>query len=247
MPTLTPSIQAHMNDTNNPHAVTAAQAGAIPVTEKGAAGGVATLDPTTGKLVQMPTAADVGAEPANANIQAHIISTANPHNVTPAQIGAVPTTEKGAANGIPTLDVNSEVVQLPAGAAAAVAGTFVDSTGAWGRSVSVVLVTRDISIAGDQIITGAGFAPVMVEILAGIGGTQTVSNGTSNGTANRCIYNDNAGVSQFTTAALARLTTGAGVYASASVKTMDVDGCTITWTLTGAPIGTASLLVKFYR
>lgn len=37
-------LTAHKNDKNNPHQVTAAQAGAIPTTEKGAANGVATLD-----------------------------------------------------------------------------------------------------------------------------------------------------------------------------------------------------------
>ena len=36
------------------------------------------------------TASQVGAEPANANIQTHIGSTSNPHGVTPSQIGAEP-------------------------------------------------------------------------------------------------------------------------------------------------------------
>jgi hypothetical protein len=36
------------------------------------------------------TATDIGAEPANANIQSHILSTSNPHGVTVGQIGAEP-------------------------------------------------------------------------------------------------------------------------------------------------------------
>jgi len=45
------------------------------------------------------TAAQVGAEPANANIQAHIIDTNNPHGVTRSQLGA-------AASGVNT-DITS--------------------------------------------------------------------------------------------------------------------------------------------
>lgn len=40
----TTTFNNHANDTNNPHGVTAAQAGAIPDSEKGVANGVATLD-----------------------------------------------------------------------------------------------------------------------------------------------------------------------------------------------------------
>ena len=51
-------VDTHVADEDNPHGVTAAQAGAIPSTEKGAASGVAGLD-DTGKVptVQLPSAA----------------------------------------------------------------------------------------------------------------------------------------------------------------------------------------------
>jgi hypothetical protein len=45
------ALDAHTGDTTNPHGVTAAQAGAIPATEKGTANGVATLD----SVGQVPT------------------------------------------------------------------------------------------------------------------------------------------------------------------------------------------------
>ncbi len=56
---------------------------------------------------------------ANADVAANTVhrgNTSNPHNVTPAQIGAIPTTEKGAANGVATLDAGSKipVAQIPA-------------------------------------------------------------------------------------------------------------------------------------
>ncbi|GIU69059.1 MAG: hypothetical protein KatS3mg002_0295 [Candidatus Woesearchaeota archaeon] len=61
------------------------------------------------------TPADIGAEPANANIQNHISSTSNPHSVTAAQVGAVPISEKGAPGGVATLDGSGKVPssQLP--------------------------------------------------------------------------------------------------------------------------------------
>lgn len=62
------------------------------------------------------TAAQAGAEPANANIQAHIADTANPHGVTAAQAGAIPITDKAAPNGVASLDVGGKVpvAQIPA-------------------------------------------------------------------------------------------------------------------------------------
>jgi hypothetical protein len=71
-------------------------------------------------------------EPANSNIQAHISSTSNPHSVTKAQVGLtnvldvaqIPAAEKGAANGVATLDAGSKIpqAQLPA---IAITDTFV--------------------------------------------------------------------------------------------------------------------------
>ena len=45
----------------------------------------------------------------------HILATSNPHSVTAGQVGAIPTAEKGAANGVASLDGSAEVpvAQLP--------------------------------------------------------------------------------------------------------------------------------------
>ncbi|MFB7461723.1 hypothetical protein [Streptomyces sp. NPDC056188] len=82
-----------VNDDPGPHVVlTAAKVGAIPATDKGAAGGVASLD-TGGILTpaQRPT-------------------------YTAAQVGALATTARGAAGGVASLDTSSRlpVEQLPA-------------------------------------------------------------------------------------------------------------------------------------
>ena len=44
---------------------------------------------------------------------------------------AIPLADKGAADGVPVLDANSEVIQLPSGAAAATAGYVLRQDGAW--------------------------------------------------------------------------------------------------------------------
>jgi hypothetical protein len=91
------NIQAHISSTSNPHGVTVGQ---------------------------------IGAEPANANIQAHVTLTngSNPHQTTFANIAtkpttlsgygitdAIPSSQKGAVNGVATLDSSSKIPvgQLP--------------------------------------------------------------------------------------------------------------------------------------
>lgn len=56
---------------------------------------------------------------------AHQASTANPHATTAAQVGALPTSEKGAANGVASLNAGSLVVQEPASASTAATGNTI--------------------------------------------------------------------------------------------------------------------------
>lgn len=74
---------AHIADTSNPHAVTAAQAAAIPLSEKGAANGVATLDAGS----QVPDAQIPATITRDTELAAHTADTGNPHSVTPTQVG----------------------------------------------------------------------------------------------------------------------------------------------------------------
>lgn len=62
------SLSSHTNNTNNPHNVTAVQVGAIPVTEKGAIAGIATLD-AGGKI-------PVSQLPATALPEVHVVADA---------------------------------------------------------------------------------------------------------------------------------------------------------------------------
>lgn len=64
------------------------------------------------------TVDQVGGLAAGA-IAAHVPDTGNPHGVTAAQVGAIPTGEKASAGGVASLDPSSKVVQDPAIAEAA--------------------------------------------------------------------------------------------------------------------------------
>lgn len=59
------------------------------------------------------TALDV---PSNSDLSSHTSNTSNPHNTTAAQVGAIPISEKGAINGVASLDSSGLVPdsQIPA-------------------------------------------------------------------------------------------------------------------------------------
>lgn len=61
-------------------------------------------------------AAQAAADTAQGAADTHSARTDNPHAVTAVQVGAIPTAEKGAANGVATLGADSKVpaAQLPA-------------------------------------------------------------------------------------------------------------------------------------
>ncbi len=59
---------------------------------------------------------DAALDNLDTDISTHISDTANPHAVTAAQVGAIPAAEKGANNGVATLDNNGKIPagQIPA-------------------------------------------------------------------------------------------------------------------------------------
>ena len=90
--------------------------------QKGQASGLASLD-SSGKLAQMPTAADVAAVPTTRKINNKVLSSditltaadvgARPDTWTPtaAEVGAVASTEKAQPNGVATLDASGNLAQ----------------------------------------------------------------------------------------------------------------------------------------
>ena len=116
--------------------------------------------------------------------------------------------------------------------------------------IKLVTVTHDISVTGDQAITGAGFAPkgyiLLATTNAGVGQTSIfVHDGT---TQNGLISKDTAGAWTSASDSVAYIMVAGGTtFAKAVPKTLDSDGTTITWSKTGSPTGTATLTFLFFR
>lgn len=96
---------------------------------------------------------------ASADLTTHKNDTANPHGVTAAQAGAVPTTEKGAANGVATLDANGDVpasqldnAPIPASSAYFVTGTYTGD-GAASQAINLGFQPSAIHIQQSNSIT----------------------------------------------------------------------------------------------
>lgn len=105
--------------------------------------------------------------------------------------------------------------------------------------------SRDISTAsGSQAITGVGFQPATLIVFGGVGGQENYqSNGfASSASAEFCKYHLASG-GWNDSSNIAHLSAGAGVTeAVGSLSSFDADGFTISWTKTGSPTGTATML-----
>lgn len=111
----------------------------------------------------------------------------------------------------------------------------------------VIATTYDISTAsGTQSITGVGFKPKMARIIAGLNASASISWGMDDGVTPRCWYNTTTSFTVGNDVNAINITTGAGS-AQAYVSSFDADGCTLTWTKTGSPTGTAALNIEFSR
>ncbi len=115
-------------------------------------------------------------------------------------------------------------------------------------SSKVGSTTRDVSTAsGTQAITGIGFQPKAVILIAGIAAAnnEAVSIGVDDGTTGICIFNggnDSANTWGFETAkSISIHPSAAGNNATASVTTLGADGFTLTWVKTGSPTGTYNI------
>lgn len=127
------ALIAHLTDYQNPHRVTAEQIGAATaeragrieaqVDEIGLGLSVLseTVDKMTPKVAQIDelsasvSAVELGLHDTAEALDAHKADKENPHAVTAEQIGAIPASEKGAANGVAGLGTDGYVpnAQLP--------------------------------------------------------------------------------------------------------------------------------------
>jgi len=131
---------------------------------------------------------------------------------------------------------------------------FVNAAGnavEWAVGTSVVLITRDISLTGDQAITTAGFKPSRATFIYGVAasGSKYAGFGVMTAAAQGSINNNYGGTGGTFLAdtGAAINVQGSGVASKAVYKSMDTDGCTITWSKTGSPTGTIDIICIFDR
>ncbi len=115
----------------------------------------------------------------------------------------------------------------------------------------IVYTTYDLTTAtGTQAITGAGFAPKGVSIVANVDGGSRLSvtfNDSTIASGGFVDQNgDTAGSYAYTTEA-AVLRTDSANRQNATIQSYDSDGITLSWTKTGSPTGTANLGFYFER
>lgn len=111
--------------------------------------------------------------------------------------------------------------------------------------VAVGNFTRDISLAsGTQAVTGVGFRPrAIIFFMAETAALPQGSWGLDNGTITNCtVQSQNGNLGDATNKSIFWNDTVALTQYFATVSTMDIDGFTVTWTRTGAPTGTISIM-----
>lgn len=114
--------------------------------QAGVAGGIATLG-DDGKLTssQLP---DLSGKADATALNSHTGNTSNPHSVTAAQVGAVPTTEKGAANGVATLGSDGAIPSEQISASDVLKFGSDGTNGQWDRQSAAPTGTQAIRYNG---------------------------------------------------------------------------------------------------
>ena len=126
--------------------LSAADVSAIPTSEKNTANGIAGLN-SSGKLVQMPTASDIGAVPTTRKINNKSLS--GDLTLSAADVSAIPTSEKNAANGIAGLNSSGKLMQMPTASDIGAVPT--------GRTVNGKALSGNITLTPADIGVGALF------------------------------------------------------------------------------------------
>jgi len=119
------------------------------------------------------------------------------------------------------------------------------------EKIKVDSFSRDISLAsGNQAISGIGFRPSYITLIASAGGTDKSSIGFSDGLRNRVHVqgvNGTTGEFEVSTSLAIRLYDGGSGNRYEGNITFDSDGFTIAWTKTGTTTGTAVIAFTAFR
>ena len=122
----------------------------------------------------------------------------------------------------------------------------------WAGGIKVGLTSRDTSLAtGTQAITGVGFKPSHIILMANVDSSSQNSMGFDDGTAHYLIYNAYHVASSlawtYQNAYCIALYQGASDYYRGQVTVLGADGFTISWTKTGSKTGTAQIIYIAFR
>jgi hypothetical protein len=134
---------------------------------------------------------------------------------------------------------------------------FVNAAGTaseYASGVSMVQYTHDISVTGSQALTGAGFKPSMVRVMAS-DGTETngsIAEAWIGGKFMMFEQDSGVGVGKWYCALssggyIIAININGSNYAAFSITSWDADGVTGTWAKTGSPTGTCTFMVTYIR
>lgn len=149
-------------------------------------------------------------------------------------LGAKAITKLGTLALVPNDIVAGQVVQITYD------GTQFQMAQTPGANFFIGNTTRDLSLAtGTQAITGVGFKPRAVLILAGKQNTNTLSLGWATSSASGYVFNNipGGGLWWVDSGAVGIQITGVADQQAIALQSMDSDGFTLSWTKTGAPSG----------
>lgn len=123
-------------------------------------------------------------------------------------------------------------------------------TAAQGGVFKTLVFTRNTATAtGTQAITGAGFKPKYAKFTSAISGGAAASWGGDDGVLAANIYMS-VGAANYTVSATGSSVVndqGGGNVYTGLVQSFDSDGLTMSWTRTGVPGGTLSVIADLYR
>jgi hypothetical protein len=130
---------------------------------------------------------------------------------------------------------------------------FVNAAGTdieYGYGSKVVAYTRDMTLAsGDVAYTGAGFKPRSIIILSGFTASFSIAFGDITNSKWRIrLSGTNLAICEIGAAGIISLFEDTAVtkYQAGSLKSLDADGCTITWTKGGSPAAANGNFIIMY-
>jgi len=121
----------------------------------------------------------------------------------------------------------------------------------WANGMKIGYFVFDTATAsGDQVITGVGFKPSHIILLAGIGNTSQASIGFDDGTVHYCVYNNHNTLADTWVPNVSyslELIQNAATGSDGRITAIGADGFTIAWRKAGAKTGSAVILYMAFR